>query len=188
MVVNAVTIGLNVAFARVATSRSMRDRFGGLTYPVAAARAVRGHRPFRCVVVHDGTREVFDAVQVSVSNAPVFGGLLGFRVPGADMTDGLLDVIVVERLSPARLALAVADALVGRHRPVRGVHTRRARVVRIESDEPQEVALDGELLGRLPITCRAEPSTLHLLAAPPPPPPRSTLQRLVRTLRRKVAR
>ena len=62
-------------------------------------------------------------MHLSVSNAPVFGGVLGMRVPGASMTDGLLDVIVVERLSLARLALAIADTMIGRHEPVHRVHT-----------------------------------------------------------------
>ena len=52
--VNAATAGLNVAFARQATEKSLRDRFGGLTYPVAAARAVRGYEPFECRVEHGG--------------------------------------------------------------------------------------------------------------------------------------
>jgi diacylglycerol kinase (ATP) len=103
---NAASVGLNVAFARVATRPALRDRFGRLTYLVAGARALREQRPFECTLEYDGVRQTLDAVQVAVSNAPAFGGVLGMRVPGAAMTDGLLDVIVVEPLSRPRRAPA----------------------------------------------------------------------------------
>lgn len=150
---NATTIGLNVAFAELATKESMRDKFGGLTYPVAAARAVRGYEPFECTVEMAGRSRTYEVVHLSVSNAPVFGGVLGMRVPGASMTDGLLDVIIIERLSVARLVLAVADTVVGRHKPVHRVHTAKVRSIRVSSADTGrdvEIACDGEVIGTLP--------------------------------------
>jgi len=147
---NAATSGLNVAFAEHASDGKLRDRFGGLTYPVAAARALRDYEPFECTVEYDGHRETMPAVHLSVSNAPVFGGLLGMRVPRASMTDGRLDVIVAERLSTARLVLAVLDTVVGRHRPVHRVHAMKVERLRVSSAKPQELALDGEVIGEFP--------------------------------------
>ena len=161
---NAATAGLNVAFAQEATDGSLRDRFGALTYPVAAARALRGYTPFECTLEQDGERRTVDAVHLSVSNAPVFGGPLGIRVPGASMTDGRLDVIATERLSLPRLVLAVADAMVGRHRPVHGVHAFRPDKLRVLGD--QELALDGEVLGRLPAEFDARPGAVRVLVPP----------------------
>ena len=154
---HTATVGLNVEFAKHATRPSLRERFGVLTYPVAAARAVRDYEPFECVLEYLGRRETFSAVHVSVSSTPVFGGLLGMRVPGASITDGLLDVIVVERLSIARLALAVADTFVGRHRPVHRVHTMKVPAIRISAPPGQDITLDGELVGELPAHFEAVP-------------------------------
>src|SRR4051794_7451951 len=70
---NAATGGLNVAFAQEATDGSLRDQFGGLTYPVAAARALRGYEPFECTLEHEGKQRTMSVVHLSVSNAPVFG-------------------------------------------------------------------------------------------------------------------
>ncbi len=158
---NAATAGLNVAFAQEATDGSLRDRFGAFTYPVAAARALRRYAPFECTFEQDGQRRTVAAVHLSVSNAPVFGGLLGMRVPGASMTDGRLDVIATERLSLPRLVLAVADAIVGRHRPVHGVHAFRPERVRVLGEE--ELALDGEVLGRLPAEFEALPGAIRVV-------------------------
>jgi YegS/Rv2252/BmrU family lipid kinase len=161
--VNAATAGLNVAFARVATEPSLRDRLGGLTYPVAAARALRSYEPFECTLESEGSTRTVSAVHVSISNAPVFGGVLGMRVPGASLTDGLLDVIVIERLSLARLALAVADTIVGRHDPVHGVHAMRVAAVRVGAGEGQEIALDGEVIGELPAAFEAVANGLRVV-------------------------
>jgi undecaprenyl-diphosphatase len=160
---NAAPVGLNVAFAQAAPDGSLRNRFGGLTYPVAAARAVRSYEPFECTVEHDGGEQTWEVVHLSVSNAPVFGGVLGMRVPGASMTDGLLDVTVVERLSIARLALAVADTVVGQHRPVHRVHTLKARSLRVSSATRQELALDGEVIGALPAEFEVLPAAVRVI-------------------------
>lgn len=160
---NAATAGLNVAFANLATDGSVRDQFGGLTYPIAAARALRSYEPFECTLEFDGEQRTVPAVHVSVSNAPVFGGLLGMRVPGASMTDGLLDVIAIEPLSTGRLLLAVADTVVGRHRPVHGVHAMRVKSLRINAGAGQEIALDGEVIGELPAEFRALPGAVRVV-------------------------
>jgi diacylglycerol kinase (ATP) len=160
---NAATAGLNVAFAQEATDGSLRDKLGGLTYPIAAARALRAYEPFECTIEHGGRRETFPAVHFSVSNAPVFGGLLGMRVPGASMTDGLLDVIAAERLSIVRLALAMFDRSIGRHRPVHRVHALRAESLTVSAAGSQEIALDGEVIGELPVEFEIVPASVRVV-------------------------
>jgi diacylglycerol kinase (ATP) len=163
---NAATGGVNVVFAQQASDGSLRSRFGGLTYPVAAARAMRRYEPFECTVEHGDERTTLQVVHVSVSNAPVFGGVLGIRVPQARMTDGRLDVIVAERLSPVRLVIAVADLFVGRHRPVHGVHTTQVTSVRVSSPTRQEIALDGEVIGEFPAEFNVLPGAVRVLVPP----------------------
>jgi YegS/Rv2252/BmrU family lipid kinase len=163
---NAATVGLNVTFAREATDARLRRQFGKLAYPVAAARALRRYEPFECDLDLDGRAECRRAVHVSISNAPVFGGLLGMRVPNASITDGLLDVSVVERLSLARLTLAVIDNFVGRHRPVHRVHTWQARSVRLRSSSAQEIAMDGEVLGKLPAEFEVRAGAVRVVVPP----------------------
>jgi YegS/Rv2252/BmrU family lipid kinase len=162
--VHAATAGLNTEFARFATARTVRERFGALTYPVSAALALRSYEPFDCTIqCDDGSSKTFPVVHVSVSNATVFGGPLGMRVPGADITDARLDVIVIERLSVPRVSLAVADTFVGRHAPVRRVHTYQARSVRIDAEPGHEVAVDGEVAGELPAEFTITPAALRVV-------------------------
>jgi YegS/Rv2252/BmrU family lipid kinase len=164
---NAASVGLNVAFARVATRPALRNRFGRFTYLVAGTRALREQRPFECTLEYDGVPKTLRAVQVTVSNAPAFGGALGMRVPGATMTDGLLDVIVVEPLSRPRRALAAGRAALGKPKPLHGVHTARVRSLRISASDRQDITLDGEPSGELPAVIEAQRNSIQVVVPQP---------------------
>jgi YegS/Rv2252/BmrU family lipid kinase len=147
---HAATAGLNVSFARLATQASLRRRFGRLTYAAAAAIALRQHESFRCELRYDDTVERLELIHLSVVNAPVFGGFLGLRVRHASVDDRALDVIAVEHLPWHRLVLAALHPVLGIRRRIRGIHTVQAPRVHVHSERELDVALDGEVLGRIP--------------------------------------
>lgn len=116
---HAATVGLNVHFARLATNVATRQRYGHLTYPVAALEVLRLHTAMDVELQIEGlalaqTRSTINqpamihnedpvqlqcrAVQVAVVNAPVFGGRWQLAVPGATLHDHLLDVVVLEEM------------------------------------------------------------------------------------------
>jgi diacylglycerol kinase (ATP) len=148
--VHAATVGLNVSFARLATKASLRQRFGRLTYAVAAATALRQRDSFSCELHYDGRVEHRNLVHLSVINAPVFGGFLGMRVIGASLDDRILDVIAVEHLPVRRLLLAALHPILRLKRPIRGICTLRVRSIRVQTTRVLDVALDGEILGKVP--------------------------------------
>jgi diacylglycerol kinase family enzyme len=80
----------------------------------------------------------------------VFGGFLGMRIGGASVADCRLDVIAIEYLPIRRLLLASLYAIGGIRRPIRGIRTLRVPALRVHSTRVLEVALDGELVGRIP--------------------------------------
>jgi diacylglycerol kinase (ATP) len=51
---HALTVGLNVQFARIATNITTRQRFGRLTYPIAALEFIKHHGPIELDVQIDG--------------------------------------------------------------------------------------------------------------------------------------
>lgn len=148
--VHAATAGLNVDFARLATRTSLRQRLGRFTYAVAAALALRERTTFDCTLSHDSGRVSARLAQLSVINAPVFGGFLGLRVEGSRPDDHQLDVLAIEDLSPPRLALVALRQLFRVRRGVRVVHAFHARRLSVDTDRPLDVTLDGELAGKLP--------------------------------------
>jgi YegS/Rv2252/BmrU family lipid kinase len=162
--VHAATVGVNVSFAKLATKASLRERAGRLTYAIAGARALREYEPFRCELQHEASSETVTLVHLAVVNAPVFGGFLGMRLSSGSLHDHVLDVIAVEHISMGRLVLSAAFALIGVRRRVRGVRTLQLSRLRVLGDRELDVALDGEVLGRLPATFEAAGAALRVVA------------------------
>lgn len=148
--VHAATAGLNVNFARFATRASVRARYGHLTYLAAAASAFRDRPAFDCELRYDGHSEKLTLTQLSVINAPVFGGALGLSVRGSDPDDRLLDILAFEDIPAGRLLLAAAFLLLRIRRPLAGIRALHIRQLHVHTPRPLAVALDGEVAGRLP--------------------------------------
>jgi YegS/Rv2252/BmrU family lipid kinase len=148
--VHAATIGLNVNFAKLATRASIRARLGRLTYVAAALTALRERPTFECDLLYGERSEHLTLSQLSVINAPIFGGALGMRVGGVNLDDRLLDVLAFEALPLHRIALAALFLLLHIDREVRGVHALHLSHLKVDSDQPLDVALDGEVAGTVP--------------------------------------
>lgn len=174
---HALTLGLNVAFARLATSDTIRQLFGALTYPIAALGTLQSFQPMdftltfhspACPLVREDLIEDeieperpyhYQALQVAVVNSPVFGGQLGFSLAGVEVDDHLLDILIVERFHPGQVVAAAQTALASpingwreaRSSEFPGIHHIKAHGVTIHTTEPADVTLDGEIRGRTPI-------------------------------------
>ncbi|MBD8704820.1 diacylglycerol kinase family protein [Frigoribacterium sp. CFBP 13712] len=110
----------------------------------------------------DGESMQLDGTLVSVGNGRSFGG--GITVlPDAELDDGLLDVLVVERLGRLQFLRLFGQVARGTHLADPRVHVHRARRVTIHSDDVAAYA-DGERIGSLPVTVEVVPGALRVLA------------------------
>jgi diacylglycerol kinase (ATP) len=147
---HAATVGMNVSFARLATRASVRARLGRFTYLAAAASAFRERTTFGCELHHSGRAEKLTLAQLSVINAPVFGGALGLSVPGSNPDDRLLDVLAIEDIPARRMLLAALFLLLRISRPVAGIRALHVTSLHVHTGQPLDVALDGEVAANLP--------------------------------------
>lgn len=77
---------------------------------------------------------------------PYEGG--GFKFcPKADATDGMLDICVAGNVSKFRVLLLIPLAIFGGHVGHRGIHSYRAKTVRIVTSRPLCIHTDGEIVG-----------------------------------------
>jgi diacylglycerol kinase family enzyme len=150
--VNAASAGLSPAAARRAGS--LKGPLGPLAYTVGAMRAALASRPVASRVDVDGV-EVFagSAWQVTVACTGAFGG--GAEVE-ADPRDGVLDVVVLEGGSRARLLAHAYGLRRGNVERGETVRTAEGRTIEVDADG-EGFNLDGELLEarRLRFTVRA---------------------------------
>ena len=118
---HVLTVGLNVQFARLATNITIRQRFGKLTYPIAALEVLRNYKPIELdievhglvlpthaeavtepnakqtqpTIITEPVRFRCKTLQATVINAPIFGGQWQITLPKASIHDHLLDMVII---------------------------------------------------------------------------------------------
>ncbi len=96
-----------------------------------------------------------------VANGSHYGG--GMKIaPGADPTDGCLDLVVVGDLGRIELLRWLPTVYRGTHLANPKVTARRARTVDIATVEPLPVHLDGECIAASPVRFSVCPRALRL--------------------------
>ncbi|MCW2838792.1 MAG: diacylglycerol kinase [Aeromicrobium sp.] len=139
---------------------------GNMRYNLAIIAELRAFRPLEFSLTLDGRTIEREAMLVAVGNGPSFGG--GLRIcEGASMDDGLLDVVVINPVSKAKLLRVFPQLYRGTHVTIPEFERHRVRQVTLSS--PGIVAYgDGERLGPLPITATIRPGALRVFAPRPP--------------------
>lgn len=160
---NVASLGLSVAVTRRLTP-GLKRRLGRFAYPVATLAAYRSHRPFaaRLELADGAALELDDLLQVAVGNGRHYGGGLTVS-PTASIDDHLLDVYAVERgrlRDHVSLARLLRTGHLVEHERVHHVTARRIRLV---TDEPLEVNLDGEIAATTPATFEVDRNALHVV-------------------------
>lgn len=192
---HVLTIGLNAHFAQIATNVATRKRYGRLTYPIATLEVLRNPEILPVRLQFEGLQlpphvqrqnqvngqvnaeyaELSSrALQVTVINAPIFGGVWQIALPGSSLEDEMLDVVVFEEFGSGQLGARLATFFNSppldtdrqgesetaekflRHPAeltgLPGIHHLQARGIAISTErDPQPVTLDGEIRGQTPL-------------------------------------
>jgi YegS/Rv2252/BmrU family lipid kinase len=117
-------------------------------------------RPHRIEITIDGRTEHHEVLQVLVVNSPYYAWALPV-VPGADMSDGELDVAIFPRMGRRDLIRSLVEIWL-RGRPGTPPRLRRGTLIEISSSEPMPVHADGQIAGHLPITVRCRAGALRV--------------------------
>jgi YegS/Rv2252/BmrU family lipid kinase len=162
---NVASLGLSVGVTAMLTP-GLKRRLGPAAYPIATLRAYRHHAPFSARLSFPGGDHpalvLDDLMQVAVGNGRHYGG--GNSVaPNASIDDHLLDVYAIERgrlRDHVSIARFLKDGRFVEHERVTHLTTR---AVRIETDSPLPVNLDGEVSATTPLTFTVERNALHVV-------------------------
>ena len=143
---NICSVGLD---ARIGTEVAFYKRIplisGHVAYLVSTVRNVIRGISEHYIVEVNGERIDGEQTMICVANGRYYGG--GFNpVPEADPSDGMLDVLLVSKVSRLKVAKIVGKYKAGLYRQFPEIvrHFRTDRV-RILCDGPTPVNLDGEL-------------------------------------------
>ncbi|MEY2491557.1 MAG: diacylglycerol kinase [Verrucomicrobiota bacterium] len=139
----------------------MKRTWGPLAYLRSAAAAFPELRGYTTRVSLDDADAVdHDLYNVIVANGRYVAGGIPIA-PEAEISDGLLDIILIPERGKAELALLAAQILVGRHLSSDAVIFHRAKRVAINSKPGMWFNVDGELIGNEPATFELLPGALR---------------------------
>ncbi len=149
LVVGSVYAGVDARASEIVDKAHWLPR--SLQYPYAALRSLATYTPGRYRVSVDGVEQEYSAATVVVANSAYYGK--GMKIaPAASVSDGILDVVVIEAASKLELMRSLPTVYDGEHihRPEVTVLTGKRVEIRGRARTAIPVGGDGEPLGVLP--------------------------------------
>lgn len=137
---------------------------GKPVYAWAALRALAGWKPTRFTLTEAGKSTRMTGYTVAVANNGFYGGGMNLA-PGADLSDGLLDLVTIGEVGKLRFLMNFPRVFRGTHiRKSEVISTRRIRSLEVSASRPFTVYADGDPLTELPARIRILPGSLRLIA------------------------
>jgi len=158
---NGAGIGFDARVTRIA--RSYRLPIGDLVYLLAIFRGMaEGIATPRMRITSDGNVRTGPITLANIASGPWIGGMFNI-VPTAKNDDGKFDLLIVAPVSRPRILALLPKLMSGEHMGEKEITHEPVTRVLIESDEPVDSHLDGEMQ---PMQQRFEiellPGALHL--------------------------
>ncbi|MFC5746483.1 diacylglycerol/lipid kinase family protein [Actinomadura rugatobispora] len=158
---NMVSLGLSVHVAE-RVPHELKRVLGQAAYALTAARLLPRHEAFKATIRIGGETYEMDTHQLNVANGAHHSGRRIARDASPD--DRLLAVYRLGDRRRLRLASATArHVLTGKWRSLDEDAFLTTDHVRIETDPPLNVDVDGEIRGRTPVTVRLLGNALRVV-------------------------
>ncbi len=144
----------------------MKRTWGPLAYLRCAAAAFSELRGYiTSVALDDSVPLEENLYNVVIANGRYVAGGIPIA-PEADVSDGLLDVVLISERGPADLAIVAAQIVLGKHLGSDAVVFRRAKKIAINSRPGMWFNVDGEMIGNEPAVFELLPQALQCVVGP----------------------
>ena len=153
--------------------RSSKDRLGLLAYFISGIQTLRDPPIAKYTLTLDGRTIESDGISCLVANSGALGSLGVKLAPNIDISDGLLDVVIIRNGDLGAL-LSVAASVIAGTEDAEPLQHWQAHEVTLVTDPPQTVQLDGDVMGTTPFTAKVLPKAARIIVpkhvVPPPAP------------------
>lgn len=167
---NSLGVGFDAEVSKLANQFLLkkylnRVGLGSLAYVVALLKLFSSFEPISVTLVVDGTTHHFKNVWfVTVSNQSFYGG--GMKIsPHARPNDGLLNITVIHNLSKLKLLFVFGIVFIGKHIALKEVSLLTGREIKIDTEKPLLVHVDGEQSGHSPVTVTIEKRRINIFSS-----------------------
>ncbi len=106
-----------------------------------------------------------EVLQVSIANTRSYGGGLQIA-PGADPTDGLFDIVIIDNVPRWTILSVLPRLFTGQHIAHPAVRVERTAKIEIHTEHKRVVHADGEHLGESPLSIEICPKALNIVLPP----------------------
>lgn len=145
-------------------SREFKDRWGALAYLMAGWQQLNEQELFKARIELDGEILDLEAGAVTVANAAPLTSVLAQGSGEVVFDDGLLDVTIMTAESKLQALTSIVNtvgaALIRVPATQPNVNHLRTQSIKISTEPPQKVVVDGEIVGRTPIELHCIPNGL----------------------------
>ncbi|MEO6314954.1 MAG: YegS/Rv2252/BmrU family lipid kinase [Chitinophagaceae bacterium] len=119
--------------AQVAHDFAQQKKRGLITYAQQSIKNFFTAKPYSFEINLGETKFTTEAYFISIANSNQFGNQVTIA-PKASLSDGLLDIVVVRKMSKAQLPIAVLDQIAGRNRVADPKHLKKSGIIYLQSD------------------------------------------------------
>lgn len=167
-----VGVGFEAAMVEMA-DRELKDRFGNFAYLWAAVQNLVQPQVAAYQLVLDGQAVETEGLTCIIANSGNLAQRNLSLLPGIDISDGMLDVIVIKPAG-VRMFVDLVGGMTGLlnmeasggntdAQGQRTVQWWQAKQVELTATPAQSVQLDGEVLGTPSVSCRVIPQAIHVI-------------------------
>jgi YegS/Rv2252/BmrU family lipid kinase len=135
------------------TSDELKKNIGPLAYYITGLSSLASIKPFNVRIKTDSDYIEEEIILFIILNGRHVGGFNNVSNE-ADLTDGLMDIILIKNCPPYELPGLFFRVLNNSLLQDKRVSSFKSNFCRIESDEQTYLSVDGEKAGELPITVR----------------------------------
>ena len=150
--------------------RETKNRWGVLAYIVAGLQQFQEQELFETEIEVEGVVKTFQAGAVTIANAAPATSVMAQGLGRVVADDGLLNVTITAPQNELQAVTAMVNLLgsallsTPSQRPdIIGLETAR---IKVTTQPPQKVALDGEIIGTTPVEIECIPGGLTVFASP----------------------
>jgi diacylglycerol kinase (ATP) len=137
--------------------------FGKLSYTLGVLYHIIKLKTYPVKMTCDDQEISLNNVFISFSNSRYTGGDY-LLAPGAKINDGLIDLIIVNKLSRINLLKTFPKIFTGKHVETRFVDTLKAKNIKIETLTNKFLSPDGELFGQTPVEISCIPEAIRVFS------------------------
>jgi len=156
--INTAGVGMD---SQTLATREKAPGFMSARYELLFLMTLAKLYPLEVKIKADGWEIDMDAYWILCCNNGYIGS--GMRVaPEAKVNDGLMDVLIIPRMSKLRFVGQLGRIFRGTHTDIPGIEIRRASELVLRCEPQQRVATDGDRAGLAPSRIRMLPGAVRL--------------------------